>query len=207
MATVWAGVTAWEWTTGAAYTVTTTCICTAAIGNITTWTYVVPTGAVFPQEGIVWDVTPSYVVTNNPVPAADWGHVAAAEVAEQGRARREATWRDGFEQRQAALERSKDLLLSCLSAAQKAMFDEHGMFEVESPSHRRYCIRALEQDGRHGNITELAEDGSQVAWLCCAPGGDIPHYDAILGQKLFLEYDEAGFQQRANVTRAIGAGR
>lgn len=95
--------------------------------------------------------------------------------------------------------RAQALLEEGLDEDQRAELQRERHFTVESrTSKRRYRIKV--GSGRHGNIEEVDEQGTPVRRLCCAPVGNIPEPDAILGQKLFLEHDEEAFRRSANIT-------
>jgi hypothetical protein len=100
--------------------------------------------------------------------------------------------------------KAKALLDQVLTEAQREEMAKYRYFTVESrTSKRRY--RVLTDKGRHGNIEELDDQGRCVATLCCAPGGNIPHHDALIGQKLSLEAAEDDFRKAANRTERRAA--
>lgn len=98
----------------------------------------------------------------------------------------------------AAEVRARDLLDTVLDPAQRDEMKQHRYFTViGSTTKRRYRVHV--DKGRHGNITEVAENGQPVRRLCCAPT-ECPESDALVGQKLFLEMSEEEFVRTANVT-------
>lgn len=104
------------------------------------------------------------------------------------------------EARKEAEARADALLRETLSEEQRKEIAAHRYFTVESKtSKRRYRVRT--DAGRHGNIDELDAQGRVVARLCCAPVGNIPDADALLGQALNLRYNEDEFRATANHTR------
>ena len=91
--------------------------------------------------------------------------------------------------------RARSLLLSCLSPSQRVEFSVDSSFTIVSPSGRRYRV----EQGRNYNIGVLGERGSRVIGrLCAGPTGNVPTYDCMLAQKLWLENDEEGFLKVAN---------
>lgn len=101
-----------------------------------------------------------------------------------------------MEQREAALVRSKELLLSHLTKDQRLTFETNRWFVVEGGrTKQRYRIR----DGSYsGNIDVL--NGERVSHRLCVHclDGAVPLYDHLLAQKLHLQYDEDRLLQIAN---------
>lgn len=93
-----------------------------------------------------------------------------------------------------AARRGRKLLLSHLSAVQKAEFRRLERFHVVSRSGRRYRIRL----GRARNVDLLRADGSIEAVFCIQPEQDVPDEDTVLAQKLLLECAEDDFLRIAN---------
>ncbi len=93
-----------------------------------------------------------------------------------------------------AARRGRKLLLSHLSAIQKAEFRRLDRFHVVSRSGRRYRIRL----GRARNVDLLRPDGSIEAVFCIQPEQDVPDEDTVLAQKLLLECAEDDFLRIAN---------
>lgn len=99
-------------------------------------------------------------------------------------------------ERAAAKERARLLLIQHLTEAQIREFTEHGWFEIEAPSGRRY--RLLQ--GSHGNV-RVIDRGAEIERLCIAPAAyDLPFEDVMLAQKLAIETDEPSFRRIANIT-------
>ena len=94
---------------------------------------------------------------------------------------------DVFEGRRAH-ERSLDLLLRCLTPAQRAEFAHTHAFEVRGESGEHYRITF----GKRANIEVLAPSGMVLRRLCAGPL-DIPAPAVMLAQKLMLETQEAEF--------------
>lgn len=90
--------------------------------------------------------------------------------------------------RHAGLEGSTDLLLSCLSAAQRSDFERSRSFTVRGASGRRYRIGF----GTLANIEVLGERGDVEYRLCAGPA-ELPTHAVMLAQKLMLESREAEF--------------
>lgn len=98
-------------------------------------------------------------------------------------------------ERQAALDRSRELLLAHLTAAQRETFEKRKWFVVEGGvTKRSYRIRT---ETYTGNIDVL--NGDKVRHrLCVHCVANIPLHDHHLAQKLSLQYDEEYFLSIAN---------
>lgn len=95
---------------------------------------------------------------------------------------------------QAALTRSRDLLLAHLSEPQRKTFENSKWFVVEGgKTKQKYRIRT---ETYAGNIDVL--NGSRVSHRLCVHCDSIPLYDHHLAQKLALEFDEERLLQIAN---------
>jgi len=93
--------------------------------------------------------------------------------------------------------RAYSLLLSCLSPTQRKEFKREGRFTVKAPSGRKYRI----EKGYNFNITVVLSDErdkGMIGRLCAGPAENIPVYDSMLAQKLWLENNEEGFLRVAN---------
>lgn len=127
------------------------------------------------------------------------------EQAKQDREYAEVLMRER-EQRRLAAEREREshvvaeaLLESMLTDLQREQVKAFRYFTVEgSKTKRRYRVRT--DHTRHGNIIELDEKGEPIRSYCVAPSGGIPLADALLGQKLCIEYNEDHFLEKANMT-------
>lgn len=100
-------------------------------------------------------------------------------------------------QRVRAAQRARTLLLSLLSDVQRREFQANGYFHVTGGSSGdRYRIRF----DSTVNIDVLDADGSARYHLCARPTGDIPMYDVMAGQLLYLQDGgtEAQFLDQAN---------
>ena len=122
--------------------------------------------------------------------AALWERVAGA-------LRRFLEARDGFARLSPAVRRlarahSHELLLSCLSPAQRAEFDRTLGFTVRGQSGRDYRIAF----GATANIEVLGQ-GAELSYRLCAAPSDVPTPSVMLAQKLMLETREAEFLQIA----------
>lgn len=119
----------------------------------------------------------------------------AARAQEQAHREAEARKADHAE----AVERSKELLLSYLTADQRATFKKHGWFVVEGgKSKNRYRVRT---NTCAGNIEVLAaNDNNKVTHRFCAhcDYSAIAEYDHYLAQKLMIECAEEEFLKIAN---------
>ena len=101
---------------------------------------------------------------------------------------REALEELGLFEKRSARERSCELLLRCLSPAQRAEFERSSSFTVRGQSGQRYRITYLS----FANV-EVLGPSDKVDWrLCAGPVGlSIPAM--MLAQKLMLETQEAEF--------------
>lgn len=121
-----------------------------------------------------------------PEQQARWG--AERATLREAAARREA-------ERAAARDKARALLLSMLSVRQREQLERERFFEIVGQSGKHYRIR----QGTHGNV-RLLDGGREVGSYCGQPVG-VPDEDAMLAQKLQLEYDEARFVAASNYTR------
>lgn len=95
-----------------------------------------------------------------------------------------------------AVDRSLELLRSCLTDEQRCCLGAKGYFLVRAPSGRTYRIN----HGTHGNVQVVhPETGRVLETLCIQPGG-VPVGDSMLTQKLMLETAEDAFRRHANIT-------
>lgn len=100
-------------------------------------------------------------------------------------------------QRARAEQRARSLLLSLLNEQQRGEFEAGGCFHVTGGSSGdRYRIRA----DSAVNIDVFGADGAVRFHLCARPAGDIPMYDVMAGQLLYLQDSstEARFLKQAN---------
>ena len=102
-------------------------------------------------------------------------------------ARRRLAGLDAGAQR-AAAERSRELLLACLTPAQRLEFDRTHAFSVRGKSGSRYRIGF----GTVANVEVLGSRG-EVLYRLCAKPADLPTPAVMLSQKLMLETREADF--------------
>ena len=87
-----------------------------------------------------------------------------------------------------AAQRSRELLLACLSPAQRREFDQTRGFTVRGMGGRCYRIGF----GSVANIDVLGEDG-EILYRLCAKPGELPTPAVMLAQKLMLEARELDF--------------
>jgi hypothetical protein len=153
-----------------------------------------------------WDSTTTAITIGTGEETWYWWNAAEGESAEQAAARlereriRAEEQRIVAEARKEAEARAEKLLQETLSEEQRKEIERHRYFTVESLStRRRYRVRT--DKGRHGNIEEVDESGRVLNKLCCAPHGNIPHADALVGQALNLRLNEDEFRRAANITR------
>lgn len=119
-----------------------------------------------------------------------WRWLRAVQDARERRGR-------AMRQRVHAEQRARSLLLSLLDGEQRADFEAGGYFHVTGGgSGERYRIRA----DSAVNIDVFGPDGSIRFHLCARPAGNIPMYDVMAGQLLYLQDSrtEARFLEQAN---------
>ena len=94
-------------------------------------------------------------------------------------------------QKARAEKRALSLLLNLLNQEQRHEFQTDGHFRVTGGSSgNRYRIRS----DSTVNIDVLSKDGTVRYYLCGRPTGDIPMYDVMAGQLLYLH--NAGIETR-----------
>lgn len=96
-----------------------------------------------------------------------------------------------------AEQRALSLLLGLLNQEQRFQFQAHGYFHVIGGSTgERYRIRL----DSAVNIDVLGDNGTVRYHLCARPNGNIPMYDVMAGQLLYLQdrATEARFLAQAN---------
>jgi hypothetical protein len=97
-------------------------------------------------------------------------------------------------QKRLAEKRSLSLLLNLLNDEQRFEFQSHGFFHVTGGrSGDRYRIRC----DSAVNIDVLGKDGAVRIYLCGRPTGNLPMYDVMAAQLLYL-------QDRGSETRFLG---
>jgi hypothetical protein len=92
-----------------------------------------------------------------------------------------------FEDRRAR-ERSLNLLVRCLTPAQRTEFERTSAFKVRGKSGQQYRITYATT----ANIEVLSQSGMVVSRLCAGPLG-VPISAVMLAQKLMLEAQESEF--------------
>lgn len=103
------------------------------------------------------------------------------------------------EERKKAAIRSRELLLSHLTASQRKTFIDKKWFVIEGGQTK--TIYRIRDAGHAGNVDIMI--GERVTHrLCCHCDYSIPVHDNMLAQKLTLEYDEPAFLRLANRTAA-----
>lgn len=197
--------TTWPWpdATGTANTITVNCTCTSTAAATTIWMPVTgdPYGVEWPMIG---QPDAAWQQWNGEYFEAAQQQALTEEQARTRLAEQEARRIRVTE----AKARAHDLLLSLLTPEQRSQHERQGSVVVRSvTSGRRYRVNTAEHHGRHGNIYELGEGDVVLASLCCAPGGDIPHFDAVLGQIVALQFDEDAFRRAANFTPRVAGYR
>jgi hypothetical protein len=96
--------------------------------------------------------------------------------------------------RKEAQERAKSLLKSVLAKEQLERFERDECIPVDTAKGNRYLIKK----GRSANINVLDVDGKCTHRLCAHPVSDVPDYDTMLAQLLYLRSDEEAFLKMAN---------
>lgn len=117
---------------------------------------------------------------------------AAAAQAEHYRLQREQE----MARRQAAQDRSRELLLSNLTSEQIRTFEKNKWFVVEG-GRSKQVYRIRDKGSAVANI-EVMRGDSVSHRLCGHCSHDIPLYDQLLAQKLCLQFDEDNFLKIAN---------
>lgn len=102
-----------------------------------------------------------------------------------------------WEQRAAAEERGRKLLLEWLSPEERAEYEQSGQFHVTGQSGTRYRIRS----GHSFNVDALDKKGAVEDVIYFLPQGGLVLGDQLLAQKIALETDEAGALKIANHDR------
>lgn len=102
-----------------------------------------------------------------------------------------------FEHRRAH-ERALNLLMQCLTPAQRAEFTDSRAFTVRGESGQRYRITY----GDIANVEVLTRSGMVLRQLCAGPV-DVPTPAVMLTQKLMLETQESEFLRIARGSERI----
>jgi hypothetical protein len=92
-----------------------------------------------------------------------------------------------------ARERAAELLLMCLSPAQRLTWDRHKMFVVRCRSGNRYKLA-------YSSPPMQIDEADLINFTYCIHTGGVPREDELLGFKLMLEANENLFLQIANAT-------
>lgn len=107
--------------------------------------------------------------------------IAAARRARERRSRQAL-------QQARAEQKSLSLLLDLLSHEQRDEFERYGYFHVTG-GRSGACYRIRRNSGV--NVDVLGSDGKVDYHLCARPCGEIPMYDVMAGQLLFLQDRDA----------------
>ena len=100
------------------------------------------------------------------------------------------------EEKAQANDRAWGLLQSVLNEDQKRTFERAEYIPVIGQSGKRYHIKK----GNSVNVLEMSDDGVDIVRkLCAAPQGQLPVYDTMAAQVIFLQSAEADFLRIANV--------
>lgn len=116
---------------------------------------------------------------------------------------RDRTWTEQQRRINLARQSAEELLLSCLTPEQAALYTTDRRFIVDSELGNVYEINC---NGISGNVHLLDNQGRRVASCCIHPTG-LPAPDVWLAQKLMLETDERSFSRIANITRHTNEAR
>lgn len=95
---------------------------------------------------------------------------------------------------QEAVARALDLFNSRLSLEQYRQFCDYRRFGVRGSMGGRYVVEI----GKSYNVFMVDYRGNALYAYCCAPDNNLPVYDAMLAQKLWIETDERAFMDKAN---------
>ena len=91
--------------------------------------------------------------------------------------------------------RAIELLIGCLSPAQREQYESSRYFDVVGgDSGKRYRIR----HGSQMNVEQLDRNGHRTQSLCFVPEGELPIGDVMLAQKIALERFETEAIRIAN---------
>lgn len=94
-----------------------------------------------------------------------------------------------------AQDKAQKLLMSALNDKQKTELKTKGYFHCRSKKGVVYRI----YKGTHGNVKRLdREGGKEIESLCIQPD-NVPDFDAMLAQKLHIEFNEDDFRKTANI--------
>lgn len=127
---------------------------------------------------------------------ARWFFIRCREWLQAAQRAREQRGREAI-QKARAERKALSLLLGLLNQEQRHDFHECGYFHVTGASSGdRYRIRV----DSAVNIDVLGDDGAIKYHLCARPSGNIPMYDVMAAQLLYLQdrESESRFLQRAN---------
>jgi len=116
----------------------------------------------------------------------------AAQRAEQARLAKEREKKDAE-----AREKSKQLLISLLDKKQVEDLEKNGSFGFVAPSGKLYKI----EKGVAGNVFLMDTCNRKVERYCCHPKMEVPSYDAMASQFIWLKFCEEEFVKLANKTR------
>lgn len=98
-----------------------------------------------------------------------------------------------------AQEKAQELFFGCLSREQRQSWLRYRHIVVDGEFFRYRIV-----EGRFGNVTAFDASGDAVYRLCCYPGGEIPVFDVMAGQKLALEAREVLFLRKAVASPLLG---
>lgn len=135
------------------------------------------------STAITYDVNSVRYVEPPPLTKAQLRELRRQEVARQREAERYV------EERNAALKRAEDLLVSMLNEQQKQQFELHGEFQVIGSKGGQYVIRR----GYAGNVIS-----GRRRYCGHLSDSRIPQADHMLAQKLMIETNEEAYLAVAN---------
>lgn len=123
--------------------------------------------------------------------------VAAAALLQAARRTPEQAAEEAIRHRRRAKRKAYSLLLNLLNPEQRQEFEAHGYFHLTGGAtgdHYRIRVNSIV------NIDVLLPDGTIKHHLCARPAGDIPMYDVMAGQLLYLQdpLAETRFLDQAN---------
>lgn len=156
------------------------------------------------EDKCTWAATMNSAIWNHWTDRHEQKKMTEAERAAVEARRREADRRAEEERKvraavvQVAMNKAERLLMSALNDRQRDDLKNKGYFNCKSQKGHVYRI----YKGTHGNVRLLNKAGGEVERLCIQPD-NVPDWDAMLAQKLHIEFNEDDFRKTANITRLM----
>lgn len=191
-------------TSSASYTWTqwvTTSSATTSSSNDGIWSYWTTTGTDYAGTSTTSSTWTTWVSNARPEPIVYSQPYRPRELTpEQKEAQRQAAEQARLEserrqrEQEEAKKRAEDLLVGCLTLAQRRQLKKRGSFVVKAQSGQHYRVR------RGHTVEELDKAGKPAATHCIHTRDYVPDFDTMLVQKLMLEANEDEFLRVANRT-------